>query len=274
MNPFKISILALTTTLLAWGDAPAEWLQFRGPGSSGVSEAANLPVEFGPSRNVLWKIAAPHGKSSPLLSGHSVLMTGHRDKERIVLCLDRDTGKLLWEQRSLVDRTEVRHPLNDPTSPTPVSDGKNVYAFFPDFGLVSYQLDGKERWKVPLGPFVTMHGVSASPILADGKVVLLIDQMKESYLAAFNSEDGRLAWKAERPDVVGGYSSPVIYTGKTAATQIVVFSGRELAGYSVDRGEKLWWVGGLGYQPHTIPVVGNDLIYVNAFGTGEQGERI
>ena len=78
----------------------------------------------------------------------------------------------------MAERTEPRHVLNDPASPSPVTDGENVYAFFPEFGLISYGSDGKERWRVPLGPFETQHGMSGSPILADGQVVLLVDQIK------------------------------------------------------------------------------------------------
>ena len=91
------------------------------------------------------------------------------------MCLERATGKILWKREILADRAEVLHKLNDPASSSPITDGRNVYVFFGNFGLASYGPDGKERWKRPLGPFTNLHGMGASPILADDKLLLNCD---------------------------------------------------------------------------------------------------
>ena len=264
--PVTFRLVLVVGWLYGQGLHASDWPQFRGTNGSGVSQARNLLVEFGPNRNVVWKINVPAGLSSPILAGNRLFLTAHEDKKRLVLCLNRQTGKVLWQREIMTDRTEPRHVLNDPTSPSPVTDGESVYAFFPEFGLISYGSDGKERWRVPLGPFETQHGMSGSPILADGQVVLLVDQIKGSYLAAFNKADGSLKWKSMRPDLAGGYSTPVVYRGAIGPAQVIVSGARELASYSAGTGEKLWWLNGLPYLQLTVPVLDRDTIYVNVSG--------
>ena len=196
-----------------------DWPQFRGPNGSGVCEARNLPIEFGPAKNVLWKVSLPPGVSSPVLADDRLVLTASEGNIRLVICLNRHLGAELWRKKFEAVHTAHRHPLNDPASPSPLTDGTNTYAFFPDFGLVSLDNAGNLRWKVGLGPFASLHGISASPILADGKIVLLIDQAKDSYVAAFDKENGHLSWKTSRPDAAGGYSTPLVYGPKGQASR-------------------------------------------------------
>ncbi len=244
-----------------------DWPRFRGPNGSGVSEARDLPVEFGPNKNMLWKTAIPRGASSPVLVQDRVLLTVAEGKKRTVICLDSETGKRVWERSIEVTEPHHRHPLNDPASPTPLTDGSSVYAFFPEYGLVAYDLSGTEKWKHVLGPFVSLHGISASPVLSGDRIILLIDQARGSFVAAFHRKDGHQEWKTERPDAAGGYSTPVIYPAPAGASQVVVSSPRELAGYSAETGGKLWWVAHMGEQPQTSPIVWHDMIF--AVGTGD-----
>ncbi len=246
----------------------SEWPSFRGPNGSGVSEARDLPVEFGPDRNVLWKVAVPEGKSSPILAGERIFLTAHEGDQRLVLAFDSRTGHLLWRQAVVKRHEESRNERNGPASPSPVTDGENVYAFFSDSGLISYSRDGKERWSVPLGPFDTEHGASVSPILYRGSVVLLADQIQDSYLAAFDSADGSLKWKTERPSLLGAYSTPIVHEPDKGPAQIIAASPAEIVGYSAQTGKKLWWVSGLAYQPRSLPVLGRDAVYVNVGGFG------
>ena len=205
-----------------------DWPRFRGPNGSGVSEGEAFPSEVNPEADVLWKTDVPPGKSSPILSGDRLFLTAHEEDKRYLICLDRNTGRELWRRETLVDREEHRHKLNDPATPTPVSDGDSVYAFFADFGLVAYLHDGRERWKQPLGPFASMHGVAASPIYAEGKLILQIDQFEGSYLAAFDPEDGEIVWKTTRQDFAGGYSTPVIHSSESGG-EIIAIGPEELA---------------------------------------------
>lgn len=244
----------------------ADWPRFRGPNGSGVSKARDLPVEFGPNKNVLWKISIHPGASSPVLVQNRVLLTAADGKKRLLVCLDSETGKRVWERSVEVTEPHHRHPLNDPASPTPLTDGSNVYAFFPEYGLVAYDLSGREKWTLKLGPFVSLHGISASPVLTGDRIILLIDQARGSFVAAFSSQDGHQVWRTERPDAAGGYSTPVVYSAAGRVSQVVVSSPRELAGYAAETGEKLWRVGQMGEQPQTSPILWHDMIF--AVGTG------
>jgi hypothetical protein len=128
-----------------------DWSRFRGLDGAGVSDSSGLPSEFGPGRNVAWKTAVPEGCSSPVVSKDQIWLAGYESSHRYVLCLDLKTGRPLWQRSIEATVTEHKSKPNDPASSTPVTDGRNVYALFSDFGLVSYDLDGQERWRVPLG---------------------------------------------------------------------------------------------------------------------------
>lgn len=244
-----------------------DWPQFRGPNGSGVSEAAGLPIEFGAQKNLVWKASVPMGKSSPVLAGERLFLTAHDGDQRSVLCLDRRTGRELWRRDVTAPRAEHRHKLNDAAAPTPVSDGRNIYAFFADYGLVSYGPRGEKRWEAPLGPFESDQGMSASPILVDGKIILVADQNEHSYIGAFDARNGELLWKTPRNNASGAYSTPIVDSSRDAL-EIVVSGQRELAGYSTS-GERLWWVQGLAKLSKGSPVVADGVVYVNVKGIGE-----
>src|SRR6266545_7764330 len=134
--------LALLILSLAWTSASAdEWTQFRGPNGSGVSASTGLPEEFGPNKNVIWKTALPPGHSSPVLTRNRIFITAHtKEKENyklLVICLDRQTGKLLWQREVPRSQTGRLQNVNGPASPSPVTDGSNIYVFFQEFGMVS-----------------------------------------------------------------------------------------------------------------------------------------
>jgi len=163
-----IRILALILPLFVYSvSLPAEdWPQFRGTGGTGVSASKNLPTHFGPEKNVIWQTALPPGHSSPVLVGNSIFLTAFEGEKLLTFRLDRLSGKILWRREAPRDRTEPRQQTNTPASPTPVTDGKRVYVFFGDFGLLAYDLDGTEAWRLPMGPFNNVNGHGSSPILA------------------------------------------------------------------------------------------------------------
>lgn len=244
--------------------AGPDWPRFRGPNGSGVSPARNLPVEFGKEKNVRWKAEVPKGTSSPIIAGDRVYLTGFEKDDRLVLCLDAKKGTLLWKQALPKERAESAHPLNGPSTPTPASDGDHVYVFFPEVGLVSYDKAGKLRWKTPLGPFHSVQGLAASPVLAGGLVILLVEQTKDSFVAAFDARTGKQRWKADRAGtVLGSYSTPLIYKPKNGPEQVIVFGSLEATGYQVATGERLWWLNGLAVGPAASPTLVGDTLYAN-----------
>jgi outer membrane protein assembly factor BamB len=106
--------------------------------------------------------------------------------------------------------------------------------------------------------------MATSPILVDAKIILVADQAEGSYIAAFDARTGRLAWKTERLNFVGGYSTPIVYKPGHGAIQVVVSGPLELASYSAETGKKLWRIGGTGAMPISVPVFSRDTFYINA----------
>jgi len=240
----------------------ADWPRFRGPNGAGVSTETGLPAELGRDRNVLWKVKTPKGNSSPIVVRGRVWITGHEGDERVLLCYDAANGSLLWRKSVPKSRTETPHPLNGPTTPSPVSDGSSVFVFFPEVGLLAYDLEGKERWRVPLGPFGAIQGMAVSPVYIDNRVVLLIDTPEQAYLAAFDAKTGKQAWKTERPTgFLGSYATPSLYQPAGGAAQIVVTGAVELTGYDPKSGARLWWARGITNGPAALPLVSGDFVY-------------
>jgi outer membrane protein assembly factor BamB len=260
-------IPALLIFLTLFTAATDEWSQFRGPNGTGVSETKNLPSEFGPNKNVVWKTALPPGHSSPVLTRDRIFVTAHDKDSLFVVCLDRETGKMLWQRAVARAHSGRLQNVNGPASPSPVTDGKNVYVFFQEYGMVSFDPAGKERWKLPLGPFNMFYGFGASPILVDDKVILPVDQdHPASYLIAVDKDNGRVRWKVERPVVISGYSTPIIYQPPQGPKQIIIPESFQLSAYSVHDGKRVWWVRGLACEMKSIASHDNEYLYINGWG--------
>ena len=178
----------------------ADWTQFRGPNGAGVSTSRDLPEHFDAQKNVLWRTALPPGHSSPVFTDGHIFVTAFEGKSLLTICLDRASGKVLWRREAPRERQETFQEINTPASPTPVTDGTNVYVFFGDFGLLSYGPDGNERWRLPMGPFNNANGHGSSPILADGRLVLICDQDTGSYVIAVD----RTEWARAVEDHAAG----------------------------------------------------------------------
>jgi outer membrane protein assembly factor BamB len=291
-------LAAMLVMFAATGASAEDWPQFRGPNGSGVSVSTGLPEVFGPEKNVVWKTPLPPGHSSPVLTRDRVFVTAYvkekainsqpsaagtqgnapvKNHKLLVICLDRQTGKLLWQREVPRTREGRLQNVNDPASPSPVTDGTNVYVFFQEFGLVSYDRGGKERWRLPLGPFNMFYGFGASPILVDDKVILPVDQdSPSSYLIAVDKTSGRMRWKVERPAVISGYSTPIIYQPKQGPKQIVIPESFQLSAYSVADGKRVWWVRGLACEMKSIASSDGEYVYINGWGfpQNQPGQQI
>ena len=246
------------------------WDQFRGPNGEGVSATTGLPSEFGPQKNVAWKTELPPGHSSPVLTRDRIFVTAHSKEQNhklFVIALDRKSGKILWQREVPKSRDGRLQNVNGPASPSPVTDGTNVYAFFQEFGLVSFDAAGKQRWTVPLGPFNMFYGFGASPILVDDKIILPVDQDDpSSYLIAINKNTGKVVWKVDRPVVISGYSTPIVYQPKQGPKQVVIPESFQLSAYSVADGKRVWWVRGLACEMKSIASHDSEYLYINGWG--------
>lgn len=268
------------------GAVASDWPRFRGPNGAGVNETTGLPTEFGPAKNLVWRTPLPNGYSSPILVGDRIFVTAYEGEKRTTksgvvhdsetlwtIALDRASGKILWRREAPRDRNETIDARNSPASPTPVSDGKNLFVFFGDYGLVSYGVDGNERWHVPLGPFTNVYGVGVSPVLVDDKIILVIDQSGGSYIAAFGQNDGKLRWKVARPEALSGHSTPSIMRDANGKALIVAPASFRMDVYSADTGEIVWFMHGLASEMKSVPLIDHgadgDTIYINGYNTPE-----
>jgi outer membrane protein assembly factor BamB len=253
-------ILPLCIMLLAGAQ---DWPRFRGPQGGGVSDATALPVEFGPGQNLAWRVDVPMSRSSPIVVGNRVYLTALQGDTLSTLAFERETGKPAW--RRDVARSH-RHEIcegNDSATPTPTpaTDGESLYVFFPDLGLVAFDLDGGERWRLALGPFDSFYGVSSSPVVHGDTVALVCDQRNGSFAIAVDKHTGRVRWRVERKQAVTeAYSTPVVYAAAGAEPQLIVTGARRTDAYDLATGANLWWVGNQGIYPAGSPVLLGDLV--------------
>ena len=244
----------------------AEWPRFRGPNGHGVAESSPLPDKIGPSQHVIWKTALPPGHSSPVVSRDRVFVTACEGDKLFTIALDRKNGKIVWKRQSPRDRQENLDKRNNPASPTPAADGATVCVFFPDYGLISYTFDGEERWRVKLGPFDNRYGMGASPVLVGDKVVLVCDQSRNSFAAAFSQADGKQVWKTPRPAALSGHATPVVYEpAGSREMQIIAPGSFRMDAYDLATGRSVWWVNGLASEIKSTPVLDGETIYINGF---------
>lgn len=263
-----IVALALTASLVA--PASAEWTRFRGPNGSGVSAVDALPSDLSPER-AQWRSEVPFGRSSPVLGETSVFLTAADEEGVLVLALDRSTGEELW-RRPLERRHRHRlHHATDPASPTPVTDGENVVVFSEEAGLASFDGSGERRWFLPLGPFRNFYGMSSSPILVDGRVILLCDQAEGSFLLAVDAASGRELWRTARGGRLESWATPIIVAGEGGQDEVLIFGSRFLDAYDPGTGRLLWSTEGVGAGPVAVPIVVGDLVVTAVQHHAESG---
>lgn len=260
-----ICLLPFLGLLAAAGD----WTQFRGPNGAGVDSAAGYPVEFSPSKNVVWKKAVPYGQSSPVVAGTRLYLTASEGDRLLTICIDAKTGRELWRREIRRERQHKTYKANDPASPTPAADESGVVVFFPDFGLAAYTPEGKDLWTLPLGLFKNFYGMASSPILAGNLLVLVCDQQTGSFMIALDRKTGRQRWKTERPGTPIGWATPMVFRPARGPAQLIVLGSTRLDSYYLDTGERRWWmpVGSMGAIG--VPVASGETLLVSTLSTNE-----
>jgi outer membrane protein assembly factor BamB len=277
---------------------PSNWPQWRGPDSSGVSEEKGLPAEWTSTRNVKWKTPINgRGHSSPIIWGKKIFLTTSLDGETIpgrtpgvthklsdgsdfvhpdavganlkhtfkVVCIDRATGKILWERVAYEGPVhDSRHKKASFASSTPATDGKSVFAFFGSEGLYAYDFNGKLLWKQDLGKLGTASvGYGVSPILYKNLVIMQCDESgMKSFVAAFDKKTGKEVWRvARKVDVT--WTSPVLVRAGNRM-ELVTAAAEAIIAYDPLTGQELWRHKGLESNAVPTPVVYNDLVVVTS----------
>jgi len=269
---FAVLVLALITlpTFAGGADDPGQlsWPQFRGPDSTGIGHG-KPPVEFGPGKNLLWKVAIGSGLSSPVVAKGRLFVTefDRKTSQLSTVCIDAHTGKLLWRRSVAPAQIEKVHEIGSPAAPTPATDGERVYVYFGSYGLISYDFDGKVQWERRLPIPENIYGSVASPIVA-GQLLVLNHQGKDAYLLGVDRRDGRTVWKTDRSQYQYGWSTPV-YWRHDGVDEIAVLGGdfqpnQRLMAYNLGDGTERWWVAGLPPCGKSTPVIGGGLLFFAA----------
>jgi outer membrane protein assembly factor BamB len=261
---FRMAIVVCASVLSA---VAADWPQFRGPNGTGVVDDHSLPAHFRPGEEI-WKVAVPPGHSSPVIANGHLYVTAAVGEELLTIAFDAQTGKERWRRQPPRDRRERLDKRNSPASPSPAADRERVVVFFPDFGLLAYTHSGRELWRTRLGPFDNSYGMGASPILVDGNVVLVCDQSKKSFIAAFNARNGQLVWKMDRPHAISGHSTPAVHRSGTSTLVLAPASFR-MDAYNAKTGKLAWWVDRLPSEMKSVPVVHGGTVFVSGYNLAE-----
>jgi outer membrane protein assembly factor BamB len=261
----------MLSLLSAPSNATDDWSRFRGANGSGISAAEGVPVEFGPQKNVLWEADVPFGRSSPVLAGDRIFLTATEDGAFVTLAIDAKSGKTLWKKSVKPSREADYHQDTDSATTTPVTDGRNVYAFFQEYGLVAYDEDGMERWTHSMGPFRNFYSIAASPIVSGGLLYMLCDQAEGSFLVAIDTATGKEAWRRNRPGRLESYSTPILYPDAAEPEALLIYGSSWIDAYEPKSGKTLWAAAGVGIGPVASPVLSGDTVYIAAPDHGEDG---
>lgn len=289
-----VSMLLLTIS----ADARGNWPQWRGPAGQGISTEKNLPSSWSTSNNIKWKTAIEgRGHSSPIVWGKKIFLTTALDGEKIpgrtpgithrlsdgtdfvhpdavgadlkhtfkVICIDRETGKVLWERVAYEGPVyDSRHKRASFASSTPATDGKHVFAFFGAEGLYAYDFNGNLIWKQGLGGLGTASvGYGVSPILYENLVIMQCDDSGlRSFIAAYDKKTGKQVWKTPRKvDVT--WSTPVLVKVGNR-TELVASAAEAIISYDPLTGKELWRHKGLESNAVNTPVVSNDMVVITS----------
>ena len=254
--------------LLACADEPAlaQWPQFRGEAGSAIG-TGQPPVVFGSSSNRLWQVDVPTGNSSPIVWGSHLFITGSQGNALETLAYDRQTGKLLWRRSVPAAKLEATHRLANPATPTAVTDGVRVYAYFGSYGVVAYDFDGGEAWHRELPTPVVEFGTSASPILSGDLLILARDQDTGSHLLALRKTSGEVAWRVERPEFRRSFATPFLWK-HDGAEELIVPGSIWLKSYNPTNGAENWTVSGTSRVATSSPTAGNGLLFSASWNVG------
>ena len=285
--------------LPAFGQSLADnWHQWRGPDATGVSTTANPPVTWGEDENIKWKVAIEgQGTSTPIIWGDKVFVltainTGVKDPSIpdpedqpktnffdikqpnaqhafVVLCLDRHSGKEIWRQTATTKIPhQGAHNDNDFAPASPTTDGKHLYCWFGSAGLFCYDLQGNKIWEKKLGEVKvgSSLGEGCSPVLHEGKLVIVRDHAGQSTIEVLDAKTGKNLWKRER-DEGNAWATPRIiqHSGKT---QVITAASGFVRSYDLNTGEIIWQCSGLTGNAIPCPVVEGDYVICM---TGYQG---
>jgi len=249
--------------------AADDWPWWRGPNFDNIAAAPqDPPVRWSATENVIWKADVPgRGHGSPCLWGRRLFVpTADEDAQvQYVLCYDRDTGQKLWQTEVHRGGFVRMNPKNSHASSTPACDGERVFMPFAvqkAVWLTALDVGGGIVWQKCLGAFQSMHGFAASPVLHGTLVIVVVDALQGSFIAAVDRQTGEAVWRIDRPDYrLGTYASPAV--GRIAGRdQLIIQGPYKVFSYDPATGDPLWTCDGP--NESTVSTVSFDQQFVYA----------
>lgn len=264
-----------------------EWTRFHGPNGQGVSSLKSFPAEWS-EENIVFKAELPGiGHSSPVLWGEKVflLSADPETAERYVLCLDANSGKILW-QHDYKSVTHKLHLRSSYASCTPVVDEDIVIFAWSDpqhTWVKAYSHDGNQLWTKDLGTWASQHGFGTSPVIYKNKILLNASQANnklpegidpgESYFYAFEKESGEIIWKTPRGTASASYSVPAIYKGVNGDEIICSNTVDGMYSLNPETGEENWAVKAFDKRTVSSPLFSGGHIF-GSTGSGGGGNYV
>lgn len=272
----SVTCLALLVSLSNLASAE-NWTRFRGPNGQGVSSEVGLPVTWSATDNIAWKTSIPgNGWSSPIVYDQYVFLTTATEDGTSchVICVNRGDGSIAWDTEVHRQVTGPKRQQNSYATPTPVTDGKRVYAVFYDGTAVAVDFSGQVVWKNSEVPFFSLHGLGASPLLAHDQLVMPFDgsSREESQVGwkvpwdkalvlSLDAATGAVRWKGKRGESRVGHVTPIL-VGE--GNQIVSAGGDRVQGFDARTGKQIWSIYSQGEGVTPSPVVGEGLIFTSS----------
>ncbi len=262
------SVLLVTSVF-----ADSNWPQFRGDDGLGIG-TGKPPVEFSTEKNLKWQVEVPFGHSSPCIWGDKIALTGLADGKLVTFCLSKTDGHELWRVAAPAQKVEGTHRIGSPAAPTCCTNGERLITYFGSFGVLAYDWNGKELWKKPLPAPVVEFGTSTSPIIADGKVIIVADQDVGSYMIALDVKTGAEVWRVDRSEFRRGFSTPFIWK-HDGIEELIVCGSLWVRGYDLKDGKQRWSVRGMARVANASPVAAYGVLLVSSWNVGgDEGDRI
>lgn len=251
-----------------------QWPQFRGPNGSGVADQERPPVEFGPEKNLKWKVPVPSGFSSPVVAGDKLFLTAFDGGKLYTVAYSTADGKELWRAEAPAKKIEAYHKTEgSPAASSVATDGKIVVSYFGSCGLFAYDITGKQLWKYDLETAHTPadFGTGVSPVLADGLVVLVRDTMKGSMILGLDAADGSRKWETKR-ESPSAFCTPVVWENGGKMEVVAAGYGKMIA-YDLATGKETWSVAGMPSATCASPMVSDGFLYFAGWSPGDSEDK-
>ncbi len=291
-------LIFITSMLLcvAWSTsaqdptALANWHQLRGPLASGVAPQGDPPTTWSDTEHIRWKIQVPGvGSSTPIVASDRIFLLTAIETDRVVdsvrdpkdqpkrsfgitfpnrihafvvMCLDRATGKTIWQKTAIEQLPhEGHHPDNDFASATPITDGKSLFVSFGSRGVFCFDLGGNLKWQADFGDLSTRNsfGEGSSPALFGDTLVTTWDHDGQSFIVAQEAATGDVLWRKDR-DEKSAWATPLIVT-QGGRSQVITNASNKVRSYDLATGEILWECGGQVSNVIPSPVANDKLVF-------------